>query len=265
MNFLYDGVDNNNKQIIIIIIIYYAGSASIYNSRNHQLTDLVWAETMKAVYRWRHRQQFTLDLSSRLVLRRPSSWYHYRLSWPQWQAKKWRRTVKITAKMWNLQRPILLEGIRSWIRFFWFKFSELMSITISSQLNPWIIIFHYTTWTIFRIKKFKSIFFFLSTSRNDRTKGCPFPTCTRYGRAFSRAHDLKRHIARHAMRKEKVLLVNQQKPDIENTISDATLQGTLLRGMEDKGGYLCPRCKKRYSDEDKLKAHLISHGKVLFH
>jgi len=67
------------------------------------------------------------------------------------------------------------------------------------------------------------------------------------------------------MRKEKVLLVNQQKPDIENTISDATLQGTLLRGMEDKSGYLCPRCKKRYSDEDKLKAHLASHGKVLFH
>lgn len=62
------------------------------------------------------------------------------------------------------------------------------------------------------------------------------------------------------MRKEK-LQQTDQKVDIENTASDATLRGALLRGTEDKG-YPCPRCKKRYNDEDKLKAHLASHGKV---
>ncbi|KAL6254890.1 hypothetical protein P5V15_014232 [Pogonomyrmex californicus] len=98
--------------------------------------------------------------------------------------------------------------------------------------------------------------------RNDRTKGCPFPTCTRYGRAFSRAHDLKRHIARHAMRKEKLQQAEQQKVDIENTASDATLRDALLHDIEEKGGYFCPRCKKRYNDEDKLKVHLASHGKI---
>ncbi|XP_072763079.1 uncharacterized protein [Anoplolepis gracilipes] len=98
--------------------------------------------------------------------------------------------------------------------------------------------------------------------RNDRTKGCPFPMCSRYGRAFSRAHDLKRHIARHAMRKEKLQLTDQQKVIVENAASDTTLRGALLRGAEDKGGYACPRCKKRYSDEDKLKVHLASHSKT---
>jgi len=63
------------------------------------------------------------------------------------------------------------------------------------------------------------------------------------------------------MRKEKLQQTDQQKIDIENTASDATLRGALLRGTEDKV-YPCPRCKKRYNDEDKLKAHLASHGKV---
>jgi len=65
------------------------------------------------------------------------------------------------------------------------------------------------------------------------------------------------------MRKEKLQQTDQQKIDIkiENTASDATLRGALLRGTEDKG-YPCPRCKKRYNDEDKLKTHLASHGKV---
>lgn len=66
------------------------------------------------------------------------------------------------------------------------------------------------------------------------------------------------------MRKEKLQQTNEQKVDIDtNTASDATLRGALLRGTEDKGKYPCPRCKKRYNDEDKLKAHLlVSHGKV---
>lgn len=64
------------------------------------------------------------------------------------------------------------------------------------------------------------------------------------------------------MRKEKLQQTDQQKVDVENTASDATLRGALLRGTEDKGGYPCPRCKKRYNDENKLKAHLASHGKV---
>lgn len=106
-----------------------------------------------------------------------------------------------------------------------------------------------------------SSFFLFSSPRNDRTKGCPFPTCARYGRAFSRAHDLKRHIVRHAMRKEKLQQADQ-KIVMENAASDATLRGALLRGAEDKGGCPYPRCKKRYSDEDKLKSHIASHGKV---
>lgn len=64
------------------------------------------------------------------------------------------------------------------------------------------------------------------------------------------------------MRKEKPQLADQHKVVVENAASDTTLRGALLRDAEDKGGYACTRCKKRYSDEDKLKAHLASHGKV---
>jgi len=64
------------------------------------------------------------------------------------------------------------------------------------------------------------------------------------------------------MRKEKLQLADQHKVVVENAASDTTIRGTLLRGAEDKGGYACPRCKKKYSDEDKFKVHLASHGKV---
>lgn len=63
------------------------------------------------------------------------------------------------------------------------------------------------------------------------------------------------------MRKEKLQLADQHKV-VENAANDTTLQGALLRGAEDKDGFACPRCKKRYSDEEKLKVHLASHGKV---
>lgn len=63
------------------------------------------------------------------------------------------------------------------------------------------------------------------------------------------------------MRKEKLQLTDQHKIVVENATSD-TIRGALLRGTEDKGGYACPRCKKKYSDEDKFKVHLASHGKV---
>ena len=41
-------------------------------------------------------------------------------------------------------------------------------------------------------------------SKDNKSRGCPFPNCNRYGRAFSRSHDLKRHIARHKIRKERL-------------------------------------------------------------
>lgn len=63
------------------------------------------------------------------------------------------------------------------------------------------------------------------------------------------------------MRKEKLHQADH-KIDMDNIASDATLRGALLRGIEDKNGCPYPRCKKRYSDEDKLKAHMASHGKV---
>ncbi|OAD52944.1 hypothetical protein WN48_11190 [Eufriesea mexicana] len=83
-----------------------------------------------------------------------------------------------------------------------------------------------------------------SRPRNDKTKGCPYPGCTRYGRAFSRAHDLKRHIARHEMRKEKLQHMSWN-DDSRETKS-----------------YSCLHCKKKYTSEIKLKAHMGSHEKV---
>ncbi|KAL2720234.1 zinc finger protein 431-like [Vespula squamosa] len=112
--------------------------------------------------------------------------------------------------------------------------------------------------------------------RNDKTKGCPYPTCTRYGRAFSRAHDLKRHIARHEMRKEK--LMDGEKGQLvigcleyaKNLVNDSALRTNesfkteIPRDTEaNVRTYMCPRCKKRYSEESKFKAHLAMHDKVI--
>lgn len=108
--------------------------------------------------------------------------------------------------------------------------------------------------------------------RNDKTKGCPFPTCMRYGRAFSRAHDLKRHIARHEMRKEKLSDIGKQQGNKEtgenvanNSLVHADRQCNLALEEKDTGSkcYSCPHCKKKYTNESKLKAHISSHEKGL--
>ncbi|XP_015435116.1 PREDICTED: zinc finger protein 567-like [Dufourea novaeangliae] len=123
-----------------------------------------------------------------------------------------------------------------------------------------------------------------SRPRNDKTKGCPYPGCTRYGRAFSRAHDLKRHILRHEMRKERL-------PDYENSsrrrisndpgesianvgnygrkavaaVATTTTWNDDTNHRETNNGksYCCPHCKKKYTSEIKLRAHMSSHEKVM--
>ncbi|XP_076231437.1 uncharacterized protein LOC143177430 [Calliopsis andreniformis] len=100
--------------------------------------------------------------------------------------------------------------------------------------------------------------------RNDKTKGCPYPGCTRYGRAFSRAHDLKRHIARHEMRKEKSRQQQVVHDAAENVVNGLTNRQYVDDSREAGGkSYSCPHCKKKYTSENKLKAHMSSHEKVI--
>lgn len=99
----------------------------------------------------------------------------------------------------------------------------------------------------------------------DNSRGCPFPTCSRYGRAFSRAHDLKRHIARHEAKKERPF----DGVDIRAFIpSEAALR--KYAQIDERTGqsqgeaqiFICHICKKKYGHEKKLKAHLATHDKV---
>lgn len=142
----------------------------------------------------------------------------------------------------------------------------------------------------------------ISQTRADKTKGCPFPTCSRYRRAFSRAHDLKRHIARHETRKER--LVETSRNDIctcsqcgETFLNETILQrherthnkqqenpsfplvltttssSSIISATTSTLGnnqlstsrnhcYPCNVCKKKYANENKLKEHLVTHDKV---
>lgn len=111
--------------------------------------------------------------------------------------------------------------------------------------------------------------------RGNNVKGCPFPTCTRFGRAFSRAHDLKRHIARHELRKERLLEI--EKADVrscaacgQNFANEAILQRHLQTHAKTEdlqkfnleiSWFSCHLCKKKYTHESKLKAHLMIHDK----
>lgn len=114
-----------------------------------------------------------------------------------------------------------------------------------------------------------------SRPRNDASKGCPYPGCIRYGRAFSRAHDLKRHIARHEMRKEKLSdyenAGKQQQGRNSGEIgetgrangSDRQQPGWSEDSRESNPkSYRCTRCNKKYASESKLKAHASSHEKA---
>ncbi|XP_029053171.1 zinc finger protein 180-like [Osmia bicornis bicornis] len=112
-----------------------------------------------------------------------------------------------------------------------------------------------------------------SRPRNDKTKGCPYSGCIRYGRAFSRAHDLKRHIARHEMRKEKLSdyenMGKQQHnskesgESIANGSTDRQQASWADNSRETNAkSYSCSHCKKKYTSELKLKAHMSSHEKV---
>lgn len=108
-----------------------------------------------------------------------------------------------------------------------------------------------------------------SRPKNDKTKGCPYPGCTRYGRAFSRAHDLKRHIARHEMRKEKLCDYEnyKQRQNDKESIESITngiinRQHVVWNNESHEKSYSCLHCKRKYTSEIKLKAHMSSHEKV---
>ncbi|XP_014235045.1 zinc finger protein 98-like [Trichogramma pretiosum] len=121
--------------------------------------------------------------------------------------------------------------------------------------------------------------------KEDKTKGCPYPTCSRYGRAFSRAHDLKRHIARHEQRENKTLTsttTQQQVIQSEVPLFPCPLCGSqfynevllekhksMAHGPANlpisQGPYLCHVCKKVFEHETQFHSHMSTHVKSESH
>ncbi|XP_012269679.2 zinc finger protein 510-like [Athalia rosae] len=106
------------------------------------------------------------------------------------------------------------------------------------------------------------------TCAANNAKGCPFPKCSRYGRAFSRAHDLKRHMARHEAKKERLsATMNEEKHHClicgEHFLSEAVLKkhSQIHERTNNQQVLLCYICKNKYENEKKLKAHLATHDK----
>lgn len=112
-----------------------------------------------------------------------------------------------------------------------------------------------------------------SRPRNDKTKGCPYPNCVRYGRSFSRAHDLKRHIARHEMRKEKLSEIEKQQffgGVAENIRANFVAQRDrqFVPGNKEDSrdtavrSYSSSSSRKRNATDNKLRAYMNSHDKA---
>ncbi|XP_014203918.1 gastrula zinc finger protein XlCGF26.1-like [Copidosoma floridanum] len=111
--------------------------------------------------------------------------------------------------------------------------------------------------------------------KEDKTKGCPYPNCSRYGKAFSRAHDLKRHIARHETRENKETEMQDQQVYPCLVCGAQFYNETILqrhKQIHENGTnsiitstsgppYTCNFCKKTFEDESLLHAHLPTHIK----